>query len=195
MKGSEKSMEFPYTVNDLLSTFRISKTTFYNQVKKNPSFFNENSVRVREQDKKNKPSVKYNQSVFDFFASQYGTEEAHALLENASVGGTLLENEFVGGTSSPSFKFTSVGGTPTEAPEAPAIEEATAKEIDTLKAEIDALKRQLEQAEGERAELIKQNGNLLLLLNQEKAEKQLLLPEPKKSLSSRLKSLFRKKED
>ena len=173
MKGSEKSMEFPYTVNDLLSTFRISKTTFYNQVKKNPSFFNENSVRVREQDKKNKPSVKYNQSVFDFLASQYGTEEAPALLENASAGGTLLETETAGGISSPSFKSASAGGTFTEAPEtppeAPAIEEATAKEIDTLKAEIDALKRQLEQAEGERAELIKQNGNLLLLLNQEKA--------------------------
>lgn len=188
-----------YTVNELITTFKISKETFYKVKGKNKQLFTDNSIKVREEGKSGKPIFKYNQSVFDFLASQYGTEEATAFLENASAGGTLLETETAGGISSPSFKSASAGGTLTEAtetpPEAPAIEEATAKEIDTLKAEIDALKRQLEQAEGERAELIKQNGNLLLLLNQEKAEKQLLLPKPKKSFSSRLKSLFRKKED
>lgn len=183
MKGSEKSMEFPYTVNDLLSTFRISKTTFYNQVKKNPSFFNENSVRVREQDKKNKPSVKYNQSVFDFLASQYGNGETVGTFE----------------TKAPLEAYTTSDALPPEMPQATAEGEGKEthyqEQINALQSQIEALKTQLEQAEGERAELIKQNGNLLLLLNQEKAEKQLLLPEPKKSFSSRLKSLFRKKED
>ena len=92
----------------------------------------------------------------------------------------------------PAFLRVKAPETPPEAPQAAAREEAAAKEIDALKAEIDALKGQLEKAEGERAELIKQNGNLLLLLNQEKAEKQLLLPPSKKSIGERIKAIFRK---
>ena len=192
-------MENFYSVSELITIFKISKETFYKVKGKNKQFFEDNSRKVREDGKNGKPIFKYSQSVFDFFASQYGTEEAAALLENASARGTLLETETARGTSPSSFENASARGTSTEAPETPpeapqatAREEAAAKEIDALKAEIDALKGQLEKAEGERAELIKQNGNLLLLLNQEKAEKQLLLPPSKKSIGERIKAIFRK---
>ena len=169
-------MEKYYTVNELVSIFNISKATFYHQVKKNQDFFTKNSIKVKPEGRNSKPLTKYNQSVFDFLASIYAP----------SI-------EKIGGQEGPS---------PQRPPEAPETKEGeTAGEsiknppetkIDALEAEIKALKAQLEKAEEERAELIKQNGNLLLLLNQEKQEKQLLLPAPKKSIGERIRGLFKK---
>ena len=80
-------------------------------------------------------------------------------------------------------------------------------EVDRLTAEVDKLKKKnkrlkatvkelenlLEQSEAERAELIKQNGIALLALSQEKQEKRLLLPEPRKPLREKVKGLFSRK--
>lgn len=65
-------------------------------------------------------------------------------------------------------------------------------EIKALKAEIDTLRHQLEDKEIERKELLKQNGALILTLQQEKQEKQLYLPAPKKTITERIKGLFTK---
>lgn len=88
-------------------------------------------------------------------------------------------------------------GAPVEAPtkpiEAPSPEDrgdAAQSEIDALRAKIAVLEAQLEAKEAERAELFKQNSQLLLLLSQEKAEKALYLPAPRKSIGERFRSLF-----
>lgn len=65
-------------------------------------------------------------------------------------------------------------------------------EIKALKAELDTLRQQLEDKESERKELLKQNGALILTLQQEKQEKQLYLPAPKKTITERIKGLFAK---
>lgn len=175
-------MDYPYTVNDIITNFHISKTTFYAQVKKNTDFFTANSTKIRTAGEKNKPFTRYNQAVFDFFASQYGTEEAVSAVPDAVLEKTEQEDG---------------EGTPAEATETPSKSFFSPQEgdwqpqdkINALEAQIEALEAKLAQAEADRHDLIAQNGNLLLLLNQ-----QLLLPQPKKSLSTRLKSLFHKKE-
>ena len=72
--------------------------------------------------------------------------------------------------------------------------EATENELNNLKIKYDELKTAFEKVESERQELLKQNGNLLLLLSQEKAEKQMLLPAPRKSIREKIRSLFKKEE-
>ena len=72
--------------------------------------------------------------------------------------------------------------------------EATENELNNLKIKYDELKEAYEKVESERQELLKQNGNLLLLLSQEKAEKQMLLPAPRKSIREKIRSLFKKEE-
>lgn len=184
-------MGYPYTVNDLLSIFKISKTTFYSQVKKNQDFFAANSIKVRDEGKKSKSYFKYNQSVFDFFASQYGKGKNET--ESEALGNTAPQED----ASTPILEkngqedalSAKAPETPTEAPEGESQYKDT---INALQAKIDALEAKLEAAEAERRELVAQNGNLLLLLSQEKQEKQLLLPAPKKTIGERIKSLFRK---
>lgn len=184
-------MDFPYSVNDITIKFNISKTTFYNQAKKNQEFFNQNSIKERPQGKNTKPIFKYNQSVYDFFASQYGTENDSTRLENID----LVEDACV-----ERLRKQSVSNAPETLPEAPETisegaegETPTQEKINALQATIDALQAKLDAAEAERRDLISQNGNLLLLLNQEKAEKQLLLPSPKKSMGGWIRRLFAKK--
>jgi len=187
-------MDFPYSVNDITTNFNISKTTFYNQAKRNQEFFNQNSIKERPQGKNTKPIFKYNQSVFDFFASQYGNVETPLFNSNRQEGLStpLLETETAGGTSN-----TSDTQPPETLPEAPETisegaegETPTQEKINALQATIDALQAKLDAAEAERRDLISQNGNLLLLLNQ--AEKQLLLSAPKKTIGERIKGLFKK---
>lgn len=71
--------------------------------------------------------------------------------------------------------------------------EALETERDALKAEINALKKQLETKEAERLELLHQNGALILTFQQLQKEKMLLLPPPKKSFSDKIKSFFKSK--
>lgn len=184
------TMDYPYTVNDIITKFHISKTTFYNQVKKNIDFFNTNSTKIKAVGEKNKPFTRYNQSVFDFFASQYGTEEApvsSATGEASIVPPRLEEFSFTTSPEAPDQTHTEPQDRSQEEGEGESLAKSAQAKIEALQAEIEALKAQLETAEGERAELIKQNGNLLLLLNQE-----LLLPAPKKSIGDRIKALFSK---
>lgn len=68
------------------------------------------------------------------------------------------------------------------------------EEIKNLKAELDTLKHQLEDTEAERKMLLHQNGALILTLQQEKQEKMLLLPAPKKTMGERIKNIFHKEE-
>lgn len=80
---------------------------------------------------------------------------------------------------------------------APADAEAEARvqainaELEECKKELSEIRTALEQSEIERKQLLEQNGYLLMLLAQEKAEKQKLLPMPRKTIGERIKDLFK----
>lgn len=178
-------MEMYYSVNDILENFNISKATFYNQAKKNKDFFTKNSIKVKPEGKNGKPLTKYNQSVFDFFASQYkqegkgeSEEEAPLLTVEVLEASQSTQREPHGAQQGQS-----IGESP---------ENLLETKIKALEAEIEGLKAQLAEMKGERDKAQEQLGIALLCLQQEKAEKQLLLPAPNKGLFQKIKGLFHK---
>lgn len=97
---------------------------------------------------------------------------------------------------------TESGENPQTQPPAPQEKGDNSQEMAELAAELEellekyaALKADFDKIEAEKDELLRQNGNLLLLLSQEKAEKQALLPPPRKSIGERLKSIFHKSDN
>lgn len=77
--------------------------------------------------------------------------------------------------------------------------EALTAELEDLKGKYNALQADFARVDGERAELLKQNGlqteqmnHLLLLLSLEKQEKQALLPQPRKTIGERIRNLFKR---
>lgn len=184
-------MDYPYTVNDIITKFHISKTTFYAKVKKNPDFFTANSIKLKAEGEKNKPFTRYNQAVYDFFASQYGIqEEAVSAVPDAVLKTERQEDDRYHGRDT-----VEAPETPLQSFFSPADDvKPTQEDKNALQAKIEALEAKLAEAEAERKELISQNSHLLLLLSQEKQEKQLLLPAPKKSIRERIKGLFHKQD-
>lgn len=87
---------------------------------------------------------------------------------------------------------------------APANEELEAlkSKLEEITNKYEALQADFARVEGERVELMRQNGlrseeinHLLLLISQEKAEKEkimLMLPTPRKTIGERIRELFRK---
>lgn len=175
-------MDFPYDIQDLSKLSKVSKATVYNFIKKNQDFIKENSTKIKTDSTKTKPKTMYSQGVLDLLLAQYGQGNDDTIV-SASDGGSLHQ---------PSSLPQNIKKTPPEAPEA--IEECKTT-INALQTKIEALEAQIEALGEERRELIKQNGNLLLLLSQEKQEKALLLPAPKKTIGERLKGLFSKSKD
>ncbi len=168
-------MNFPYSINDLSSKCQVSKQSIYNLISKNKDFINENSTRQGRK-------IKYNQAVLDKFLAYYdklaeeaaATEEAPQQPEIAPIAAPDDSQ----GENTPGTK---------EAITAP-----LEAEITTLRKEVEGLKQQLAAKEAERLELLKQNGALILTLQQEKQEKLLLLPGPKKTIGERFRGLFGK---
>lgn len=181
-----------YTVYDLITTFKISKETFYKVKGKNKQLFTENAIKVREEGKSGKPVFKYNQSVFDFLASQYGKGEDE---KSAPLSKKILLEVDTTSPEAHAQTQTRPIERPQEAEEGESIDKSAQTKIEALQAEIKALKAQLEKAEKEKAEKENQLGIALLCLQQEKAEKQLLLPAPKKGIGARIKGLFGKKTE
>jgi len=171
-------MEYKYTINDISETVKISKPSLYALIKKNSAFIKDNSVRRQRK-------IYYNQAAMDFFTSYYQPEATHQSGENQPP--QVKPNPAEGQAEK----------SPLEGPSADKPHEsqpdATKAEIAALKAEIDALKKQLELKEAERVELLRQNGALILTLQQSQQEKMLLLPAPKKSFSDKIKSIFKGK--
>lgn len=115
----------------------------------------------------------------------------------------LLKNKYLVANDLPQQDLEKESGeNPQTQPPAPQEKGDNSQEMAALSAELEellekyaALKADFDKVEAEKAELLRQNGNLLLLLSQEKAEKQALLPPPRKSIGKKLKELFRRKED
>ena len=169
-----KSMEYSYDIQDLSRLTNVSKATIYANIKKNQEFFKENSRREKSENTKTKPKVKFNQVALDFLLSQYGKKESAESMEGPS---NLSENASKNDSEKEADQIL--------------IKTLQAK-IEALEAKIEALEKELASKEGERKELLNQNGALLLLLSQEKQEKALLLPAPKKSIGERIKGIFHK---
>ena len=158
-------MNYPYSINDLASKCKVSKQSIYNLIKKNQDFINDNSTRKQRK-------IYYNQAVMDFFISYYSPEpsaEEHKTAEDPQESTSAEEQHE---TQLDTLKA----------------------ENDALKAEIDTLRKQLDDKEAERQEMFRQNSALLLMLQQEKQEKMLLLPAPKKPLGEKIKGLFNRKQ-
>ena len=165
-------MSYDYSINDLASKSNVSLQSCYGLIKKNREFVDNNSVRKHRK-------IYYNQAVMDFFIDYYQpVEEVPPKAENLTVEEVPPKAE----------KSPSLTSSTDEPPEDQLI--ALQRKIDALQAEIDALKKDLASTEEERKELIRQNGALILTLQQEKQEKQLFLPSPKRTFSEKLKSIF-----
>ena len=171
-------MEYQYTINDIKAAVNVSLQSLYTLIKKNQAFINENSIRKQRK-------VYYNQAAMDFFISYYQPEQPADALKKwppAEDKDTKAEK------AEKSLPETSY-----REEEQQARIDALQAEIGTLHAEIDTLRKQLDAKEEERKELIRQNGALILTLQQEKQEKQLFLPAPKKSFGDKVKSIFKSK--
>lgn len=171
-------MEYKYLITDIQEKTKVSITSLTTFKNKHKDFFNKNTTRIRRK-------IYYNQAAMDFFLSYYAPEQ-NAEKENPRIEKLNVE-EVRENQENPRIKA-NVEEVREESPFS--VLEA---EIDTLHTEIDALRRQLEEKEEERKELIRQNGALILTLQQEKQEKQLFLPAPKKSIGDKLKGIFKSK--
>ena len=170
-------MTYQYTIKELATSCQVSTQSIYNLKDKNKEFFKQNS-------KRNQRTIYYNQAVLDFLLEYYhldnGTSNAETLIEKKLGGGHPSSDE-ENSSFSTSFKDE--------------LTESRIKEyedqIAALKAEVESLKTDLVAKEAERQELIKQNGILILTLSQEKQEKLLLLPAPKKTFSEKIKTFLK----
>ena len=156
-------MDYPYKLEDLSRLVKISNQTVYRIIKKNQDFFKDNSKKVKG---KTKPITLYNQAALDFLLAQYG-EKRDNIITPEVAGGSFIDGE----RTDDIILTAVVGGTSTELPSEPQKHEETPPEaaatITALQTKIEALEAQIEALEAERRELVKQNGNILLLLSQE----------------------------
>ena len=167
-------MNYPFTIEDLAKKCQVTKQSIYNLISKNKEFIKNNSIKQGRK-------IKYNQAVLDWFLGYYDKLEQDTVEDEAPQQPAEAPTEPL----EPTLDETTPK--PAEAPTG-----AVEAEIAALRQEVEELKQQLAAKEAERLELLKQNGALILTLQQEKQEKLLLLPAPKKSLGERFKALFGK---
>ena len=172
-------MNYPFTIDDLASKCQVTKQSIYNLISKNKEFVKDNS-------KKQGRKIKYNQAVLDLFLGYYdklGEDKAEETITPAAEQPTEAPEK---PPEAPSVETTQK---PTETPA-----EGLQAKIEALQDQVRELKEQLAYKEAERLELLKQNGALILTIQQQQQERMLLLPAPKKSIGDRFKGLFGKKE-
>lgn len=172
-------MEYKYLITDIQEKTNVSITSLTAFKKKHQDFFNNNSTRIRRK-------IYYNQAAMDFFIDYYCPEQT-AKEDNINRLAAVPEEQKAENASN-----SALNGSSADEPHESQLDKLKA-EIDALHAEIEALRKQLNDKETERLELLRQNGALILTLQQEKQEKMLLLPAPKKTLSERVKGFFKVK--
>ena len=163
-------MDYPYTIEDLASMCQVSKQSIYSLIKKNDDFIKNNSIR---QGKK----IKYSQDALNLFLDYYGIK-----LEDEPTPEDP-ENEIVPEIAPQEGKEPSATSPKENDPE---------ERIKALESEIVALKNEIATLKEDNRELVKQNGQVLLLLQEEKTEKMKLLPAPKESFLKKVSNFFRK---
>ncbi len=161
-----------FDVKTLCEKSNISQQTFYRLIREN----NEFRTLVESNRQKKGNGYKYDSAVLEWLYTYYDIGPADEQPKETPE-------------------------TPIEAPQSPSnglegqegINPLLA-ENEALKAQIEALKADLEAKEAERQMLFQQNAQLILLLGQEKQEKQALLPAPRKPIGERIRAFFSKKE-
>ena len=183
-------MEYKYLITDIQEKAKVSITSLIAFKKKHQEFFNNNSTRIQRK-------LYYNQAAMDFFLSYY---QPDLKAENEKIPVSDIDTDT--DKKEPDFSVNTQRAEerrenpPLEAPQTDEPPEgqlnALQRKIDALEAELASLHKQLDASEEEKKELLRQNGEVLLILQMEKAEKKLFLPAPKKTLMERMKSLFHK---
>ena len=166
-------MEYKYLITDIQEKTNVSITSLTAFKKKHQDFFNNNSTRIRRK-------IYYNQAAMDYFVSYY-SPDTDKKIPDKIIDTDTAEAQAENPPSEASY---------TDKPHESQLDELKA-EIGALQTEIGALRKQLEIKEAERLELLRQNGALILTLQQAQQEKMLLLPAPKKTLSERVKGFFK----
>lgn len=162
-----------YTAKDLQ---KVSKTSLQsiNKLFKSNSELKELAKEHRIVENR---SVFYDEIIYEWFCRRYEKENQVSVL-NSVVGGNIQNED-------------------TEIPQdtAPIYarqNEALIAEINDLKMKNAELQAKLETIEAERKQLFEANGNLLLMLSQERALTQKYLPPPRKTFGEKLRSIFHK---
>lgn len=160
-----------YTINELTSIFKVSKQSIYNFINKDKALLKEHSTRIQRK-------IYYDDTIFSNLVAYYGLEEAPKETDNTVIEAVEQTAEVIQPT-----------------PEQINQQE----EIDALKAEIEALKLQLKESDEKikklidsEQEAIKQNSQILLLLQEEKQEKMKLLPSPDSEKKPLWKRIFKR---
>ena len=175
-----------YTIKDIAEACGVSKQAVYKLIDKHSQLVDTSTVKRGRK-------VFYSQPLLDFCLTHYR--------------GELSTSEGVKSLEKPRIDAAEAAECVNRQPSTASEVDRLTSEVDRLTAEVDKLKKKnkrlkatvkelenlLEQSEAERAELIKQNGIALLALSQEKQEKRLLLPEPRKPLREKVKGLFSRK--
>lgn len=167
-------MDYPFTIKDISSRVKKTEQSLYALIKKNQDFIKQNS-------KKEGRFVKYNQAVMDWFADYYGAAQDEGSQQESSQQETTTETALEGrqeASSNPAEELSC---------------QLLQAKIEALESENKELRDRLHASEEERRELQRQVGLALLSLQQEKQEKTLLLPPPRKTIAEKIKGLFSNK--
>ena len=167
-----------YSMNDLVARVGKSKQAIYALFKHSQEL----SSIVKEQSSRQGNSVKYSQVVLDYLIKHYQVEEPTPAGQ-------------AGGIEEPA-----ADEIPKDTPPDADILDDLRAQVETLKEEnarlqsnLDALTADLERERTEKQEIMKQHSATLMLFAQEKAEKQRLLPPPRKPIFQRITDIFSKK--
>lgn len=150
------------SIKDLCQHANISQQTFYRLTRENKEF--RTLVETKREKKGN--GYRYDTAVLDWLYSYYDREDtsipAVEVPEGPSEADLLLDEV-----------------------------KSLSEQLRALQGEYEALEAKYQSSEKERQMLLLQNNQLLCLLSQEKQEKQALLPQPRKPLMEKIKSLFK----
>lgn len=152
-----------YTIKEITEIVNRTEPTIYAYMRKDADFFNSHRITQK------KGCYLYDELAVERLKNNYAVSNGVENGISQNEDGEILQH-----------------AAPVDMRENDAIK----AELAELKAKYAELEARFQAAEAERKQLLEQNGNLLLLLSQEKAEKQKLLPPPR--ISERIKNLFRK---
>lgn len=161
-----------YTIKELAAAVSITPQSIYNLKKTSVDF-----QELMDSHTVLKGRYRfYDEEILDFLKSYYSQEQ-----RGSAAADTPLDDE----EESAAAELERVKGEL----------EAAKIECMRLQMEIDPLKKEIEGLRADKMNYEQQNAQLLLLLAQEKKEKMLFLPKPKKTLGERIKAIFKKEDN
>lgn len=171
-----------YSIKEITKIVDRTEQSIYAYIRTEQDFFNEH------REKHSKGGYRYDEEAIKRLKKRFGVEDGEGIGENFSKD-----------ANSPLLTAPSIDD---ELRQMSQEKERLSAELEEMKGKFKALQADFEKVEGERVELLRQNGlktdeinHLLLLLSQEKAEKQALLPPPRRTIGEKIKSLFRRENN